>query len=165
MSFPVKAVIFDWAGTMVDFGCMAPVHALMDVFAGEGVEISASEARADMGKAKHDHLTALMADAGVASRWQAAKGAAATADDIERLYQKLVPAMTEAASRRKSKSAFLIRSLAPRKPARDLVCRLPLAWLKSWAECFSIKLGPATARLSVLPCHGPSPPLRRRVRF
>ena len=24
MSFPVKAVVFDWAGTMVDFGCMAP---------------------------------------------------------------------------------------------------------------------------------------------
>src|ERR1700761_4069218 len=99
MSFPVKAVIFDWAGTMVDFGCMAPVHALMDVFAGEGVEISAAEARADMGKAKHDHLTALMTDPGVASRWQAAKGAAATADDIERLYRKLVPAMTVAAAR------------------------------------------------------------------
>ena len=28
MSFPVKAVVFDWAGTMVDFGCMAPVEAL-----------------------------------------------------------------------------------------------------------------------------------------
>jgi phosphonoacetaldehyde hydrolase len=99
MSFPVKAVIFDWAGTMVDFGCMAPVHALMDVFAGEGVQISPAEARADMGRAKHDHLTALMADAGVASRWQAAKGTEATANDIERLYRKLVPAMTEAASR------------------------------------------------------------------
>ncbi|HZQ39681.1 MAG TPA: phosphonoacetaldehyde hydrolase, partial [Rhizomicrobium sp.] len=35
----------------------------------------------------------------VASRWLAAKGAAATADDIERLYRKLVPAMTAAASR------------------------------------------------------------------
>ena len=23
MSFPVKAVVFDWAGTMIDFGCMA----------------------------------------------------------------------------------------------------------------------------------------------
>jgi phosphonoacetaldehyde hydrolase len=99
MSFPVKAVIFDWAGTMIDFGCMAPVHALIDVFAAEGVEISAPQARADMGKAKHDHLTALMADPGVVSRWRAAKGAAATADDIERLYRKLVPAMTEAAAR------------------------------------------------------------------
>ena len=62
MSFPVKAVVFDWAGTMVDFGCMAPVEALIEVFAGEGVPISDAEARRDMGKAKHDHLTAIMAD-------------------------------------------------------------------------------------------------------
>ena len=62
MSFPVKAVVFDWAGTMVDFGCMAPVEALIEVFAGEGVALSAAEARRDMGKAKHDHLTAILAD-------------------------------------------------------------------------------------------------------
>ena len=36
MNFPVKAVVFDWAGTMVDFGCMAPVEALIEVFAKEG---------------------------------------------------------------------------------------------------------------------------------
>ena len=37
MSYPVKAVVFDWAGTMIDFGCMAPVDALRDVFAQEGL--------------------------------------------------------------------------------------------------------------------------------
>ena len=31
MSFPVKAVVFDWAGTMIDFGCVAPVDALQRV--------------------------------------------------------------------------------------------------------------------------------------
>ena len=36
----IKAVVFDWAGTMVDFGCMAPVDALIDAFAGEGVAIT-----------------------------------------------------------------------------------------------------------------------------
>src|SRR5215469_6623053 len=99
MSFPVKAVVFDWAGTMVDFGCMAPVEALIEVFSAEGVPITDAEARRDMGKAKHDHLTAIMADPGVAARWQAQKHAAATDADIERIYQRLVPAMTEAAAR------------------------------------------------------------------
>jgi phosphonoacetaldehyde hydrolase len=99
MSFPVKAVVFDWAGTMVDFGCMAPVEALIEVFAQEGVALSAQEARRDMGKAKHDHLTAIMADPGVAARWLADKGATATDADIARIYQNLVPAMTAAASR------------------------------------------------------------------
>ena len=48
-SYPIKAVIFDWAGTMVDFGCMAPVEALVDAFAAHGVTISAADARRDMG--------------------------------------------------------------------------------------------------------------------
>jgi phosphonoacetaldehyde hydrolase len=99
MSFPVKAVVFDWAGTMVDFGCMAPVEALIEVFATEGLALSDAEARRDMGKAKHDHLTAIMANPAVAARWHADKGTASTHADIERIYQKLVPAMTEAAAR------------------------------------------------------------------
>lgn len=98
MSFPVKAVIFDWAGTMIDFGCMAPVDALLEVFETEGLPITPAEARADMGKAKHDHLRAILENPGVAARWQAAKGMAVSAQDVEALYEKLVPAMARAAA-------------------------------------------------------------------
>ena len=62
MSYPIKAVIFDWAGTMVDFGCVAPVEALIDAFAAHGVAISAAEARRDMGRAKHDHVWAILSE-------------------------------------------------------------------------------------------------------
>lgn len=99
MSFPVRAVIFDWAGTMIDFGCMAPVHALREVFDGEGVALSVAEARRDMGKAKLDHLRALLADRDVAARWQAEKGAMPNESDVARLYDRLVPAMTDAAAK------------------------------------------------------------------
>jgi len=99
MNFPVKAVVFDWAGTMVDFGCMAPVEALIEVFAAEGIELTDAEARRDMGKAKHDHLTAIMTNPEVAARWRESHGGSAMAADIERLYQNLVPAMTAAAAR------------------------------------------------------------------
>lgn len=98
MSFPVKAVIFDWAGTMVDFGCMAPVRALQALFTGEGVAISDAEARRDMGKAKLDHLRALLEASAMAERWAAAKGAAPNEADVMRLYEKLVPLMREAAA-------------------------------------------------------------------
>ncbi|HZZ86965.1 MAG TPA: phosphonoacetaldehyde hydrolase [Caulobacteraceae bacterium] len=108
MSFAVKAVIFDWAGTMVDFGCMAPVRALTQVLAEEGVAISAEEARRDMGKAKLDHLRALLAEPLVAARWRALKGAAASDADVERLYRKLEPAMAAAAAQ----SARLIPGVA-----------------------------------------------------
>jgi phosphonoacetaldehyde hydrolase len=99
MSFPVKAVVFDWAGTMIDFGCMAPVQALVEVFAGEGVELSVAEARRDMGKAKLDHLRAILADPAVGARWAAARGAPASDGDVERLYAQLEPAMKAAAGR------------------------------------------------------------------
>ena len=98
MSFPVKAVVFDWAGTVIDFGCMAPVRALIEVFAAEGVALSDAEARRDMGKAKLDHLRALLADPDVAPRWRVLKGAAATDADVARLYARLEPAMKAAAA-------------------------------------------------------------------
>jgi phosphonoacetaldehyde hydrolase len=108
MSFPIKAVIFDWAGTMIDFGCMAPVQALVNVFASEGMTVSPEEVRRDMGKAKLDHLRALLEIPAVASRWTALKAAPASQADIDRLYEKLVPAMTAAAAR----SAVLIPKAA-----------------------------------------------------
>ena len=98
MSFPVKAVVLDWAGTMIDFGCMAPVRALIEVFEDEGVVLSAEEARRDMGKAKIDHLRAILADQAVEARWAALKGRPASAEDLERLYNRLVPAMKAAAT-------------------------------------------------------------------
>ena len=52
-------VIFDWAGTMVDFGCRAPVNALIDVFGRRGVTLTEQEIRRDMGKAKADLVPAL----------------------------------------------------------------------------------------------------------
>jgi phosphonoacetaldehyde hydrolase len=108
MSFPVKAVVLDWAGTMVDFGCMAPVRALIEVFGSEQMPLSDVEARRDMGKAKLDHLKAILADPEVAARWQALKGGPASEGDIDRLYRKLGDAMTAEAT----KSARLIPGAA-----------------------------------------------------
>ena len=99
MSFPIKAVIFDWAGTMVDFGCMAPVAALMDAFAAHGVAVTDKEARRDMGRAKRDHVAALVADRDVAARWTAAKGAGPRETDIDAIYASLEPLMEAQAAR------------------------------------------------------------------
>ena len=37
MSKKTEAVIFDWAGTTVDYGCFAPVQAFMEVFKNAGI--------------------------------------------------------------------------------------------------------------------------------
>ena len=39
-----KAVIFDWAGTTVDYGCFAPVQAFVEVFCHFGIEPTMEEA-------------------------------------------------------------------------------------------------------------------------
>ncbi|MGL5821915.1 MAG: phosphonoacetaldehyde hydrolase [Sarcina sp.] len=56
----IKAVIFDWAGTTIDYGCFSPVGAFMDAFAKMGIEITIDEARKPMGKLKIDHARAIL---------------------------------------------------------------------------------------------------------
>ena len=99
MSYPIKAVIFDWAGTMVDFGCMAPVDALIDAFAAHGVPITAADARRDMGRAKLDHVWAILRDPSIAAAWTAAKGAPPTTEDRDAIYRALEPLIEAAATR------------------------------------------------------------------
>ncbi|EHG8745147.1 phosphonoacetaldehyde hydrolase [Enterococcus faecium] len=48
----IKTVIFDWAGTTVDFGCMAPVHAFRNAFLEKGIQLTDKEIREPMGKLK-----------------------------------------------------------------------------------------------------------------
>ncbi len=55
----IECVIFDWAGTAVDYGCFAPVAAFTEAFKGIGLEISSDEARGPMGMNKIDHIREL----------------------------------------------------------------------------------------------------------
>ena len=95
----IKAVVFDWAGTMVDFGCRAPVEALIEAFAAEGVGLSAAAARREMGMAKRAHVAAILANPEVVQAWTEAKGQAPGGTDLERIFVALGPLMTEAAGR------------------------------------------------------------------
>ena len=94
----IQAVVFDWAGTVVDFGCLAPVRALEAAFAAEGVAITEAQARKDMGRAKRDHVAALMADPDVAKAWSRKFGRGPDAPDVDRVYAALEPLMLKEAA-------------------------------------------------------------------
>ena len=49
---PVKAVVLDWAGTAVDFGCMGPAAVFVEVFRECNIEVSVACARQFMGLEK-----------------------------------------------------------------------------------------------------------------
>ena len=42
----VECIIMDWAGTSVDYGCMAPVAAFVESFKNIGLEVTPEETRA-----------------------------------------------------------------------------------------------------------------------
>ena len=69
----LKAVILDWAGTVVDHGSRAPMGAFVRAFAEFGVAVSIADARGPMGMAKRDHIAAMMALPHVAQAWHAAR--------------------------------------------------------------------------------------------
>jgi len=89
MSAGQRAIVFDWAGTMVDFGCRAPVIALQRVLAARGVEVSEHEIRADMGRGKRDHIVALLAQAPVFRQWRERYGHVPQAHQIDDLLAEL----------------------------------------------------------------------------
>ena len=45
-----KAVLFDWAGTTVDYGSLAPTQVFVEIFHQRGIEITVEEARGRWGE-------------------------------------------------------------------------------------------------------------------
>lgn len=94
----IKAVIFDWAGTIIDFGCMAPANVFVNVFNEWGVAITQKEARTPMGLAKKDHLIALCNMERIQQEWIATHGQKPTMEEIQKMYDLLAPKMTDLVS-------------------------------------------------------------------
>lgn len=95
----IKLVVFDWAGTTIDFGCMAPSGAFVAAFATKGVSVTLTEARGPMGLHKKDHLRAMLRTESVGAKWRAAAGRDWTEDDVNELYRDVTPRQVEAAAK------------------------------------------------------------------
>ena len=95
----LEAVIFDWAGTLSDFGSRAPLSAFVTLFANHGVDISLAEAREPMGTEKKEHIRRLLRMPRIRTAWRAVHGADASEGDIDSLYGELVPIQREAIER------------------------------------------------------------------
>jgi len=87
----VKAVILDWAGTVIDSGVFGPVVVFLELFANEGVPITIDEARGPMGIHKKDHLRKITEMEGVRSRWFDKWGRYPDESDVDRMFQNAVP--------------------------------------------------------------------------
>ena len=87
----LRAVVFDWAGTVVDFGSFAPMQAFVDLFAAEGVPLTIAQARGPMGLPKWQHIEALGQLVHVQAKWQELHGHVMNDADIDRLHDTFTP--------------------------------------------------------------------------
>ena len=95
----VKAVIFDWAGTVVDYGSLAPMGAFVETFAEFGVTISIEEARGPMGLAKRPHTAAIIALPRVSAAWAERHGRPPAEADVDAVYSVFLPKNIAVAAR------------------------------------------------------------------
>ncbi|MBN8235788.1 phosphonoacetaldehyde hydrolase [Halobacillus kuroshimensis] len=83
----IEAIIFDWAGTTVDYGCFAPVQVFIEIFHKRDVQISFEEARKPMGLLKIDHIRAITEMDRVRTAWLDTHGSEPTEADVEAMYK------------------------------------------------------------------------------
>lgn len=85
----IKAFIFDWAGTMVDFGSLVPAKAMLSAFEESKLPVSEADIRTSMGMAKRAHIESILAIPAMAERWQTIHGASWTEQDLDRLLDAM----------------------------------------------------------------------------
>lgn len=88
-------VIFDWAGTTVDYGCFAPVKAFAEVFKNAGIEPTMEEVREPMGMLKWDHIRTMLSMQRIHDLWTKKYGKEPEDADADRLYREFEPALLQ----------------------------------------------------------------------
>lgn len=89
------AVLFDWAGTTVDYGSRAPAAVFVEIFRRRGVPITTAEAREPMGRAKRDHIATIATMPRVEALWFEVHGRTPIATDIDEMYYEFLPLQKE----------------------------------------------------------------------
>lgn len=67
----IQAVVFDWAGTTVDYGSQAPIIAFKQAFAHFDIHIPTAEIRLDLGLDKLTHVKKMLANPAIQAKWLA----------------------------------------------------------------------------------------------
>ena len=93
----IRGIVLDWAGTIVDFGSLAPMGAFVELFARHQIEITIAQARVPMGLPKLDHIAALGCMPTIAAQWLTLHGRPFSQDDAQQLLAEFEPMSAQAA--------------------------------------------------------------------
>lgn len=91
----IRAVVFDWAGTTVDFGCFAPANVFIEVFKRKGILITIEQARKPMGMNKRDHILEILKMKEIEEQWIFQFGRIPDINDLDAIYSDFIPLQLE----------------------------------------------------------------------
>lgn len=83
----IEAVIFDWAGTTVDYGCFAPVQSFIEAFQQYGINPTIEEVRKPMGMLKIDHIRTMLGMNRIGELWTKINGRTWNEEDVDNIYR------------------------------------------------------------------------------
>ena len=83
----IQLVVFDWAGTTVDYGSSAPAAVFERIFEGAGIHFTREEINRPMGMEKKAHIRELLSGESGKQQWKETYGRDWTEEDVEHLYE------------------------------------------------------------------------------
>ncbi len=98
----LKGIIFDWAGTVVDFGSLCPLRAFQAAFREKGIILASEDIHQFMGIHKREHILAILSLPEVLAGWRSVHGQNPDAREVDSLYQiagrKMLETVAESAT-------------------------------------------------------------------
>ena len=84
----IQMVVFDWAGTTVDYGSSAPSVVFDRVLTAAGLHLTREEINRPMGLEKKAHIRQLLSSENGSTQWQQAYGRTWNEQAVDRLYEQ-----------------------------------------------------------------------------
>ncbi len=83
----IEMVVFDWAGTTVDYGSSAPTEVFKRVFENAKIHLTKDEINKPMGMEKKAHIRQLLSTENATQQWEKEYNRKWNEEDVENLYQ------------------------------------------------------------------------------
>jgi phosphonoacetaldehyde hydrolase len=95
----IRLVVFDWTGTLIDHGSVAPVRAIIGAFESAGVAVTAGQVRSATGLPKREQLETILRIPDVLRRFQSVHRRSPCQGDVDALHAAYLPAQLSAIRR------------------------------------------------------------------
>lgn len=84
----IHLAVFDWAGTTVDYGCVAPLAVFEKIFEDKKIHLSREEILKPMGMGKRDHIETLLSTENASKQWKEQYKREWNQEDVDDMFAK-----------------------------------------------------------------------------